>query len=138
MVTAAVFVLFWWLFDGLWRPVRGRVRDFVVLAGIGLAGAVGGGAAKGLESAIGATLAKYGLDSAATRYLGMGLAGLVVRMDAGRFATRDILAVLVAGLRGGGWTGTEADLMTRQIEGGPLQAARLAAQLLALAFRAPA
>ncbi|MGX1596465.1 DUF6541 family protein [Dietzia maris] len=38
MVTAAVFVLFWWLFDGLWRPVRGRVRDFVVLAGIGLAG----------------------------------------------------------------------------------------------------
>lgn len=67
-----------------------------------------------------------------------GLAGLVARMDAGRFATRDILAVLVAGLRGGGWTGTEADLMTRQIEGGPLQAARLAAQLLALAFRAPA
>ncbi|MBB0991568.1 hypothetical protein G6009_08875, partial [Dietzia sp. SLG510A3-30A2] len=38
MVTAAVFVLFWWLFDGLWRSVRGRVRDFVVLAGIGLAG----------------------------------------------------------------------------------------------------
>ncbi|WP_347237848.1 DUF6541 family protein, partial [Dietzia sp. DQ11-44] len=38
MVTAAVFVLFWWLFEGLWRPVRGRLRDFVVLAGIGLAG----------------------------------------------------------------------------------------------------
>ena len=38
MVTAGVFVLFWWLFDGLWRPVRGRLRDFVVLAGIGLAG----------------------------------------------------------------------------------------------------
>lgn len=38
MVTVAVIVLFWWLFEGLWSPVRGRVRDFLVLAGIGLAG----------------------------------------------------------------------------------------------------
>lgn len=38
MVTAGVFVLFWWLFEGLWRPVRGRLRDFLVLAGIALAG----------------------------------------------------------------------------------------------------
>ncbi|MDV8002274.1 DUF6541 family protein [Rhodococcus sp. IEGM 1408] len=38
MVTAGVVVLFWWLFDGLWRPVRGRLRDFLVLAGIALAG----------------------------------------------------------------------------------------------------
>lgn len=38
MVTAGVFVLFWWLFEGLWRPVRGRLRDVVVLAGIGVAG----------------------------------------------------------------------------------------------------
>ncbi|WP_216694433.1 DUF6541 family protein [Dietzia psychralcaliphila] len=38
MVTAGVIVLFWWLFEGLWRPVRGRLRDFLVLAGIGLAG----------------------------------------------------------------------------------------------------
>lgn len=38
MVTAAVIVVFWWLFDGLWHPVRGRIRDFLVLAGIGLAG----------------------------------------------------------------------------------------------------
>lgn len=38
MVTVAVIVLFWWLFEGLWRPVRGRIRDFAVLAGIGLAG----------------------------------------------------------------------------------------------------
>lgn len=38
MVTAGVFVLFWWLFEGLWRPVRGRLRDFFVLAGIALAG----------------------------------------------------------------------------------------------------
>lgn len=38
MVTAAVIVLFWWLFEALWRPVRGRLRDFLVLAGVGLAG----------------------------------------------------------------------------------------------------
>ncbi|WP_314037148.1 DUF6541 family protein [Dietzia sp. CH92] len=38
MVTAGVIVVFWWLFDGLWRPVRGRVRDFLVLAGVALAG----------------------------------------------------------------------------------------------------
>lgn len=38
MVTAGLFVLFWWLFEGLRHPVRGRVRDFVVLAGIALAG----------------------------------------------------------------------------------------------------
>ena len=34
----SLIVLFWWLFEGLWRPVRGRIRDFAVLAGIGLAG----------------------------------------------------------------------------------------------------
>ena len=39
MVTAGAMVLFWWLFDGLWRPVRGRLRDLAVLAGIALAGA---------------------------------------------------------------------------------------------------
>lgn len=38
LVTIVVIVLFWWLFEGLWRPVRGRFRDFLVLAGIGLAG----------------------------------------------------------------------------------------------------
>ena len=38
MVTAGVFVLFWWLFEGLWRPVRTRLRDVLVLAAIGLAG----------------------------------------------------------------------------------------------------
>ena len=31
MVTAGAFVLFWWLFDGLWRPVRGRVRDLSLI-----------------------------------------------------------------------------------------------------------
>ena len=53
------------------------VREFAK-AGVMLAGAVGGGAARGLEASIGALLASYGLDVAALRYLGMGLAGLVV------------------------------------------------------------
>ncbi|CAM3076062.1 gene transfer agent family protein [Paracoccus nototheniae] len=78
---------------------------------------------------------EQGLDDANSS--GAGLNGLVARMDEGRFASRDILAVLVAGLRGGGWQGQAGDLMAVQIEGGPLEAARIAARLLALAFRAP-
>ena len=66
-----------------------------------------------------------------------GLTGLMERMDAGRIASREIMAVLVAGLRGGGWSGQAADLVAVEIGGGPLEAARLAARLLALAFRAP-
>jgi len=53
------------------------VREFAK-AGIQLASAVGGGAARGLESSIGQTLASYGLDFPVFRYMGMGLAGLVV------------------------------------------------------------
>ena len=64
-----------------------------------------------------------------------GLSGLVARIDEGRFGSGDILAVLVAGLRGGGWQGGAPDLLAVQIDGGPLEAARVAARLLALAFR---
>jgi hypothetical protein len=53
------------------------VREFAN-AGIQLASAVGGGAARGLDSSIGRTLAAYGLDFPVFRYLGMGLAGLAV------------------------------------------------------------
>ena len=53
------------------------VREFAK-AGIQLAAAVGGGAARGLESTIGQTLAAYGLDFPVFRYAGIGLAGLVV------------------------------------------------------------
>ena len=62
---------------------------------------------------------------------------LVERFEAGRFSTRDVLALLVAGLRGGGWAGTAADLRTVVIGGGPLEAARAAAELLARAFSVP-
>ena len=62
---------------------------------------------------------------------------LVERFEHGRFSSRDVLALLVAGLRGGGWTGTAEDLRTVEIGGGPVGAARLAAQLLARAFAVP-
>ena len=33
-VVTVLFVVMWWLFEGLWRPVRGRVADFVSLAAV--------------------------------------------------------------------------------------------------------
>ncbi|MFT4149980.1 MAG: gene transfer agent family protein [Paracoccaceae bacterium] len=65
------------------------------------------------------------------------LVDLVARFEGGRFTTRDVLALIVAGLRGGGWRGTAADLMTADIGGGPVEAARAAAELLARAFAVP-
>ncbi len=65
------------------------------------------------------------------------LVDLVARFEEGRFSSRDVLAVIVAGLRGGGWCGTAADLLCAEIEGGLLAAARAAAQLLARAFALP-
>jgi len=62
------------------------------------------------------------------------LVDLVKRFEAGRFSTRDVLALIVAGLRGGGWTGTAADVMQADIEGGVVRAAEAAAELLARAF----
>ena len=62
---------------------------------------------------------------------------LVERFESGGFSTRDILALVVAGLRGGGWQGTGADLLRAEIAGGPMEAARVAAQLLARAFHVP-
>ena len=62
---------------------------------------------------------------------------LVERFEQGRFSTRDVVALIVAGLRGGGWRGTAADLRTAEIGGGPVEAARAAAELLARAFGSP-
>ena len=59
----------------------GRATQYAVdqfaRAGLSLAGAIGGGASRGLESALGRTLAGWGIDSSATRKLGMIAAGLV-------------------------------------------------------------
>ena len=65
------------------------------------------------------------------------LVELVERFEGQRFSARDVTALIVAGLRGGGWRGTAADLLNVEIEGGPLEAARIAAMLLARAFSMP-
>ncbi len=65
------------------------------------------------------------------------LIDLVERFEGGRFSTRDVLALIVAGLRGGGWQGTAADLRCVEIGGGPVEAARAAAELLTRAFAVP-
>lgn len=65
------------------------------------------------------------------------LVGMIARFEEGRFSTRDVLALIVAGLRGGGWAGRSADLLGAEIEGGPVHAARVAGQLLARAFAMP-
>jgi hypothetical protein len=63
------------------------------------------------------------------------LADLVARFEGESLRARDVLMLVAAGLRGGGWRGEPADLLTAEIEGGPLEAARVAARLLAVAFR---
>jgi hypothetical protein len=65
------------------------------------------------------------------------LLGLVARFETGKVSSRDVLALLVAGLRGGGWQGRAEDLRTVEIGGGPVAAARIAAELLARAFTVP-
>ncbi len=66
------------------------------------------------------------------------LIDLVQRFEKGQYASRDVMALIVAGLRGGGWGGQPSDLLTAEIAGGPVGAARVAAQLLARAFTPPA
>ncbi|MCR8723630.1 gene transfer agent family protein [Frigidibacter sp. ROC022] len=66
------------------------------------------------------------------------LPALVERFEGGSFSTRDVLALIVAGLRGGGWAEcSPAALMGADIGGGPVGAARAAAELLARAFALP-
>lgn len=62
------------------------------------------------------------------------LVALVRRFEAGEVRSADVLALVVAGLRGGGWNGSAEDLRTAEIRGGPMEAARVAAQLLVRAF----
>ena len=65
------------------------------------------------------------------------LIDLVERFEGGRFSTRDVMALIVAGLRGGGWRGSAEDLRFVEIGGGPMEAVRVAAELLARAFTVP-
>ncbi|MCE8546094.1 gene transfer agent family protein [Ruegeria pomeroyi] len=65
------------------------------------------------------------------------LVELVQRFEGGAFSSRDVLALVVAGLRGGGADVSRAQLLRAEIAGGPLAAARAAAELLARAFMLP-
>ena len=65
------------------------------------------------------------------------LIDLIQRFESDAFSTRDVLSLIVAGLRGGGWQGHADDLLAAHIEGGAIGAARAAAQLLARAFVVP-
>lgn len=102
------------------NPLRGEVA--VVVNGERLVARLTLGALVEVEEALGAS----------------SLLDLAERFETGRFSGRDVLAVLAAGLRGGGWTGETEQLAWAEVEGGPVGAARIAAQLLVLAFRVPA
>ncbi|SFM27566.1 gene transfer agent family protein [Shimia aestuarii] len=65
------------------------------------------------------------------------LVELVERFETGAFSSRDVLTLILAGLRGGGWRGHADALVSVDIEGGALHAAKVAAELLARAFVVP-
>ncbi len=65
------------------------------------------------------------------------LVALVERFEQNAFSSRDVLALLEAGLRGGQSEVEKGHLARAVIEGGPLVAARKAAELLARAFIIP-
>ncbi|MCV2446469.1 gene transfer agent family protein [Paracoccus sp. DMF] len=99
------------------NPLAGEVE--IVLDGRAHAARLTLGALAGLEAELGAE----------------SMIALVERFESGRFSSRDVLAVLVAGLRGGGWAGDMDALMAAEFKGGPVGAAHAAAALLARAFR---
>jgi len=65
------------------------------------------------------------------------LVDLVQRFENGGFSAADILALIGAGLRGSGNPMSPDELALAQIDGGPMAAARVAAELLARAFMTP-
>ena len=65
------------------------------------------------------------------------LVELIARFETGGFRVRDLIALLTAGLNGGGWKLSEAELTQARIEGGPLAAAQAAARLLKITFTLP-
>lgn len=98
------------------NPLRGEVE--ITLDGIPHAARLTLGALAELEAAL-----KTG-----------SLIEMAARFEEGKFSASDVVAVIVAGLRGGGWRGGRDDLLSAEIDGGPVAAAQAAAQLLARAF----
>lgn len=62
------------------------------------------------------------------------LVALIERFESGRVRARDVVALIVAGLRGAGWRGTAADLLSSDIQGGPIAATKAAGELIQNAF----
>lgn len=62
---------------------------------------------------------------------------MISRFESGAFKVRDLICLLTAGLKGGGFEITEEELLKCQIGGGPLEAARAAAKLLKITFTLP-
>ena len=62
------------------------------------------------------------------------LVEMVSRFEDGSFNTGDLLALVWAGLNGGGWDISFEDVGDCTIEGGPMEAARAGARLLAVTF----
>jgi hypothetical protein len=65
------------------------------------------------------------------------LVDLVERFESNRYSSRDLLALLWAGLRGGGWDVSQAELKTMTIDGGLVAATQAAARLLQVTFSLP-
>lgn len=65
------------------------------------------------------------------------LVGLAERFEAGRVSARDLLAILGAGLRGGGNAVSDEQLAGMAFEGGLKGAAEIAARLLRATFGDP-
>lgn len=64
------------------------------------------------------------------------ISALAGRFEGGRVKTRDVMAIIAAGLRGGGNVVDDGDLADCRVEGGIGGAIRLAARLLESAFLA--
>lgn len=62
---------------------------------------------------------------------------VVERFENATFTSQDVLALLRAGLRGGKCDVTDEQLYHAEIMGGPIAAARAAAELLTRAFTVP-
>jgi hypothetical protein len=70
--------------------------------------------------------------------LGCGsLLDMISRFETGGFRVADLVALITAGLNGGGWKLGEDELLRRTIDGGPLAAAQAAARLLKITFTLP-
>lgn len=64
-----------------------------------------------------------------------GLVALAERFETGGFGAADLVAVIAAGLNGGGWAVSEAEVAEMDFDGGAIEAAGAVTRLLAASFR---